>query len=113
MRGHLAHTLLRLAGARGQPCDPRVYLILEISGGFIREWLDGSEAKKPKTVPDCYWLRVAANYASVPELQEPIRNPARFPWHEVTKVQHYWLDVGATTRSIQIREEPANDEVLE
>ncbi len=37
------------------------------------------------------------NCASAPELQEPIRDPARFPWHEVTKVQHYWMDVKAIT----------------
>lgn len=26
-------------------------------------------------------------------LQEPVRDPARFPWHEVSKIQHYWLNV--------------------
>jgi len=31
------------------------------------------------------------------ELQEPIRDPARFPWHQVIKVQHYWLEVDAMT----------------
>ena len=44
---------------------------------------------------DCYWLYVVTNCATVPELREPIRDPARFPWHEVTKVQHYWLNVDA------------------
>ena len=42
---------------------------------------------------DCYWLYIVTNCASVPELQEPIRDPAKYPWHESTKVQHYWLDV--------------------
>ena len=46
---------------------------------------------------DCYWLYVVTNCASAPELQEPISDPARFPWHEVTKVQHYWMDVKAMT----------------
>ena len=46
---------------------------------------------------DCYWLDVVTNCASPPELQEPIRDPARFPWHEVTKVQHCWMDVKAMT----------------
>ena len=46
---------------------------------------------------DCYWLYVVTNCASAPELQEPISDPARFPWHEVKKVQHYWLDVKAMT----------------
>ena len=42
---------------------------------------------------DCYWLYVVTNCGSTPTLQEPIKDPARFPWHEVRKVQHYWLDV--------------------
>ena len=53
---------------------------------------------------DCYWLYVVTNCASAPELQEPIKDPARFPWHEVAKVQHYWLDVNAMTRPMEIRE---------
>ena len=36
-------------------------------------------------------------------LQEPIANPARFPWHEVTKVQHYYLKVDAMTQAIRVR----------
>ena len=55
---------------------------------------------------DCFWLYVVTHCASAPELQEPIRDPARFPWHEVTKVQHYWLEVNAMTKPMQIRENP-------
>ncbi len=54
---------------------------------------------------DCYWLYVVTHCAGVPQLQEPIRDPARFPWHEVTKVQHYWLDANAMTRPLQGRED--------
>ena len=54
---------------------------------------------------DCYWLYVVTNCANSPQLQEPIRDPASFPWHEVTKVQHYWLQVDAMTKPMQIREE--------
>ena len=39
-----------------------------------------------------------------PELQEPIKDPVRFPWHEVIKVQHYWLDVNAMTKPMEVRE---------
>ncbi|HPD07551.1 MAG TPA: hypothetical protein PLC08_06825 [Candidatus Bipolaricaulis sp.] len=39
-----------------------------------------------------------------PQFQEPIKDPARFPWHEVTKVQHYWLEVDALMRPMQVRE---------
>ena len=34
-------------------------------------------------------------------------DPARFPWHEVTKVQHYWLEVNAMTQPMQVREQNA------
>ena len=44
---------------------------------------------------DCYWLYVVTNCGTAPELREPIRDPARFPWHEVTKVQHYYLSTEA------------------
>ena len=46
---------------------------------------------------DCYWLYIVTNCASEPQLQEPIQDPAKFPWHEVSKVQHYWLNVDAMT----------------
>ena len=56
---------------------------------------------------DCYWLYVVTNCAARPEQQEPIFDPARFPWHEVSKVQHYWLEVDAMTRPMRILEERA------
>ena len=62
---------------------------------------------------DCYWLYVVTNCADTPELQEPIKDPARFPWHEVTKVQHYWLDVNAMTQPMEVRENPPSYEGAE
>ena len=56
---------------------------------------------------DCYWLYVVTNCAAEPQLQEPTKDPARFPWHEVSKVQHYWLRVDAMTEPMQMRAEPA------
>jgi len=41
---------------------------------------------------DCYWLYVVTDCDNAPRLQEPIRDPARFQWHEVKKVEHYWID---------------------
>jgi hypothetical protein len=47
-------------------------------------------------------------------LQEPtclragrrqVQDPARFEWHEVTKVAHYYLSVDALTQPMQVREE--------
>ena len=54
---------------------------------------------------DCYWLYVVTNCSRKPLLQEPIRDPARFPWHEVKKVQHYWLEVNAMTRPMRVQED--------
>lgn len=56
---------------------------------------------------DCYWLYVVTNCATTPTLQEPIKDPARFPWHEVTKVAHYWLEVDAMTKPMEVREDEA------
>ena len=53
---------------------------------------------------DCYWLYIVTNCADAPQLQEPISDPAQFPSHEVSKVQHYWLQVGAMTKPMQIGE---------
>ena len=53
---------------------------------------------------DCYWLYIVTNCAGDPVMQEPIQDPAKFPWHEVSKVQHYWLQVDAMTRPMMVRE---------
>jgi hypothetical protein len=54
---------------------------------------------------DCYWLYVVTNCSTKPILQEPIKDPARFEWHEVTKVAHYYLAVDAMTRPMKVRED--------
>ena len=54
---------------------------------------------------DCYWLYVVTNCSTKPTLQEPVKDPARFNWHEVTKVAHYYLAVDAMTRPMKVREE--------
>jgi len=54
---------------------------------------------------DCYWLYVVTNCAATPTLQEPVRDPARFTWREVTKVAHYWLEVNAMTQPMMVRED--------
>ena len=72
--------------------------------------LSPNERRVAEDRRDCYWLYVVTNCAAEPQLQEPIEDPARFPWHEVTKVQHYWLQVDAMTKPMQIREERAEYE---
>jgi hypothetical protein len=56
---------------------------------------------------DCYWLYVVTSCKSKAILQEPIKNPARFPWHEVKKVDHYYLTVDALTQPMRVKEAPA------
>jgi len=53
---------------------------------------------------DCYWLYVVTNCAAEPKLQDPICDPARFEWNEVTKVAHYYLSVDALTQPMQVCE---------
>ena len=38
-------------------------------------------------------------------MQETIQDPAKFPWHEVSKVQHYWLQLDAMTKPLQEQDE--------
>ena len=54
---------------------------------------------------ECYWLYVVTDCNTTPTLQEPIKDSARFDWHEVKKVDHYWLSVNALTKPMQVREE--------
>jgi len=70
------------------------------AGGTIL--LTPNERRVAEDRRDCYWLYVVTNCATEPRLQEPVKDPARFPWHEVTKVQHYWLEVGAMTRPMVV-----------
>ncbi len=53
---------------------------------------------------DCFWLYVVTNCATEPVLQEPVRDPARRPWREVSKVQHYLLSVDALKQPMEVRE---------
>jgi len=55
---------------------------------------------------DCFWLYIVTNCAtSEPELRDPIKDPARFPWEEVIKVQHYYLDVSKISKPINSTKE--------
>lgn len=48
---------------------------------------------------------MVTNCDEEPLLHEPIKDPARFPWHEVSKVQHYYLQIDALTDPLRIRED--------
>ncbi|MBI3014843.1 MAG: DUF3883 domain-containing protein, partial [Candidatus Tectomicrobia bacterium] len=73
----------------------------EASGTIL---LTPNERRVAEDRRDCYWLYVVTNCNDKPQLQEPIKDPARFEWHEVTKVAHYYLSVDALTRPMQVRE---------
>jgi len=60
--------------------------------------LTPNEKRVAEDRPECYWLYVVTNCSTDPKLEEPIKNPARFQWHEVKKVQHYWMEIDAITR---------------
>jgi len=54
---------------------------------------------------DLYWLYIVTNCDTEPKLEDPIKDPARFPWHEVKKVEHYRLDVNAMTQPMVLKED--------
>lgn len=53
---------------------------------------------------DCYWLYVVTDCKGEPKLQNPIKDPARLQWHEVKKVDHYWLQIDAVTQPMLVKE---------
>ncbi len=58
---------------------------------------------------DCDWLYVVTRCDTAPRLEEPVRDPARLTWHEVTKVAHDYLSVDAMTRTMRVQESPPPD----
>jgi hypothetical protein len=58
--------------------------------------LTPNEKRVAEDRPDCYWLYVVSNCKSPsPLLKEPILNPAKMPWIEVRKIDHYYLTLSA------------------
>ena len=73
--------------------------------------LSPNERRVAEDRPDCYWLYIVTNCAAQPVMQDPIHNPASFGWNEVTKVQHYWLNVNAMTQPMRVSENPERYDV--
>ena len=90
-----------------QSGELRLIEVKGLAGATGSILLTPNERRVAEDRPDCYWLYVVTNCATAPELQKPIEDPARFPWHEVTKVQHYWLDINAMTQPMEVREDAA------
>lgn len=53
---------------------------------------------------DCYWLYVVADCHADPRLQA-FADPAAMPWHEVSKVSHYYLAVDAMKKPTALHDE--------
>ncbi len=53
---------------------------------------------------DCYWLYVVTDCDTAPRLQDPVHDPARLDWNEVTKIAHYYLSVNAMTKPMGLSE---------
>jgi hypothetical protein len=82
----------------------RLIEVKGLSGATGRVLLTPNERRVAEDRRDCYWLYVVTDCRGKPRLHE-VRDPARFPWREVTRVEHYWLEVDAMTQPQRIREE--------
>jgi hypothetical protein len=92
---HLNSGELRLIEVKG---------IGESSGTIL---LTPNERRVAEDRRDCYWLYVVTNCNTTPQMQEPIKDPARFEWNEVIKVAHYYLSIDAMTQPRQVKEDSA------
>ncbi len=101
---NLGYDITSLDLASGELRLIEVKGLAEATGTIL---LTPNERRVAEDRRDCYWLYVVTNCAEKPTLQQPIKDPASFPWHEVTKVQHYWLEIDAMTQSLMIREDQA------
>lgn len=59
-------------------------------------FLTPNERRVAEDRRDCYWLYVVTDCDTAPAVKL-FKDPARFPWAEVTKVAHYQLSVKAMT----------------
>jgi SNF2 family DNA or RNA helicase len=69
-------------------------------------FLSPNEKRIAEDRRDLYWLYVVTHCDTTPNLEDPIKDPAKFEWHEVKKVEHYRLDVNAMTQPMELKEQP-------
>lgn len=65
--------------------------------------LTPDELRVSKDRADCFRLYVVTNCANTPERQGLIKDPARFPLHAVTNVDHYCSDATALNQPMKAR----------
>ena len=87
-----------------QSGELRLIEVKGLAGATGSILLTPNERRVAEDRRECYWLYVVTNCSSAPELQSPIGDPARFPWREFTKVEHYYLSVNALKQPIEVRE---------
>ncbi len=81
--------------------------LIEIKGlgaATGRILLTPNERRVAEDRRDCFWLYVVTHCDATPKLEAPIKDPARVPWHEVVKVQHYWLEIDAMAQPMKVSE---------
>ena len=83
----------------------RLIKVKGIAGDSGTLLLTPNERRVAEDRRDCYWLYIVTNCKVEPKLQDPVKDPARLKWHEVKKVDHYYLSVDAVTKPMQIRED--------
>lgn len=77
----------------------RLIEVKGIGGDSGNVMLTPNERRVAEDRRDCFWLYVVTNCSTNPTLFAPIKDPARLPWSEVVKVQHYALSVQDLRRS--------------
>ncbi|NOX20071.1 MAG: DUF3883 domain-containing protein, partial [Nitrospirae bacterium] len=82
----------------------RLIEVKGISGESGTILLTPNERRVAEDRRDCYWLYIVTNCDTKPLLQEPIKDPTRLKWNEVTKVSHYYLSVNAMTQPMEVME---------
>ncbi|MEO0080746.1 MAG: helicase-related protein [candidate division WOR-3 bacterium] len=69
-----------------------------------RVLLTPNERRVAEDRRDCFWLYVVTACDTKPFVQPPIQDPAQFRWHEVSKVEHYWLELDVLTGTVQVKD---------
>jgi hypothetical protein len=69
----------------------RLIEVKGIGAGEGNVMLTPNERRVAEDRRDCYWLYIVTHCKSRATLFPPIKDPARLPWGEVVKVQHYAL----------------------
>ena len=83
----------------------RLIEVKGLGGAVGSVLLTPNEKRVAEDRRDCYWLYVVTDCKTGPRLQNPVKDPARLQWHEVKKVDHYWLKIDALIEPMQVREE--------